>query len=530
MRVRILLPSVLVLSFACAPDPWRGGDAGAPPEAPRAAATAFTLQPIGRVDSNGATASEIPAYDAASRRVFVVNGALGSVDVLDLADPRSPQRIGAIDAASLGGGAANSVTARDGLVAIAVQAAVKTDAGHVHLVRAATLEPIAMVEVGALPDMLTFTPDGTHVVVANEGEPSDDDAVDPAGSVSVIDVRDPAAPVVRTATFDAFDADVMRRRGVRIAREGATAAQDLEPEYVAVAPDGRTAWVTLQENNALAVVNIERAEIVDVLPLGEQDHAQIGFGFDASDRDGGVNIRPWPVRSLFQPDAIAAWDVDGVTYLVHANEGDTRAWGGRDELVRAATLPLDTTVFSDSTCGGACADSSRLGRLHVFADRGRNATTGRYDTLVMSGARSFTVRRADGTLVWDSGDAIAQRTAALAGVPFNGDDDDHPFDVRSDDRGPEPEGLVLGRVAERTIVFVALERTGGVMAWDVTVPDAPTFVTYVNTLATHGDRSPEGLAFVPATQSPTGRALLIVGFEVSGTTVVFEVVPAATAP
>ncbi|HMS03685.1 MAG TPA: choice-of-anchor I family protein, partial [Gemmatimonadaceae bacterium] len=362
------------------------------------------------------------------------------------------------------------------------------------------------------------------------GEPSDDDAVDPPGPISVIDVRNPAAPVVRTATFDAFDADVIRRRGVRIAREGATAAQDLEPEYVAVAPDGRTAWVTLQENNALAVVNIERAEIVDVLPLGEQDHAQIGFGFDASDRDGGVNIRPWPVRSLFQPDAIAAWDVDGVTYLVHANEGDTRAWGGRDELVRAATLPLDTTVFSDSTCGGACADSSRLGRLHVFADRGRNATTGRYDTLVMSGARSFTVRRADGTLVWDSGDAIEQRTAALAGVPFNGDDDDHPFDVRSDDRGPEPEGLVLGRVAERTIVFVALERTGGVMAWDVTVPDAPTFVTYVNTLATHGDRSPEGLAFVPATQSPTGRALLIVGFEVSGTTVVFEVVPAATAP
>lgn len=531
MRVRILLPSILALSLACAPDPWRGG---APATATDAADTSvpatFTLRPIGRVESNGATASEIPAYDAASRRAFVVNGALGSVDVLDLADPRAPRRLGAIDAASLGGGAANSVAARDGLVAIAVQAAVKTDAGQVHLVRAATLEPIAVAEVGALPDMLTFTPDGTHLVVANEGEPSDDDAVDPAGSVSVIDVKNPAAPVVRTAIFDGFDADVLRRRGVRLARAGASAAQDLEPEYVAVAPDGRTAWVTLQENNALAVVNIERAEIVDVLPLGEQDHARAGFGFDASDRDGGVMIRPWPVRSLFQPDAIAAWDVDGITYLVHANEGDTRAWGGRDELVRAGALPLDTATFSDAVCGGTCRDSSRLGRLHVFADRGRNATTGRYDTLVMSGSRSFTVRRADGTLAWDSGDAIEQRTSQLDGVPFNGDDADRAFDARSDDRGPEPEGLVLGRVAERTIVFVALERTGGVMAWDVTVPSAPAFVTYVNTLATHGDRSPEGLAFVPAAQSPTGRALLIVGFEVSGTTVVFEVMPSSSAP
>jgi hypothetical protein len=530
-------PAGLLLALlgapACAPDPWRAGEPAADgtAAAPDGAAS-FTLVPIGRVDSDGATASEIPAYDAGTQRAFVVNGALGSVDVLDLSDPAAPRRIATIAASALGGGAANSVAARDGLVAVAVQAATKTAPGHVHLFRAATLDAIAAVEVGALPDMLAFTPDGTRVVVANEGEPSDDGTIDPPGSVSVVDLRDPAEPAVRTATFDAFNGTeaALRARGVRLAGGGATAAQDLEPEYVAIAPDGRTAWVTLQENNALAVVDLARAVVTDLLPLGEHDHARRGHGFDASDRDGGVLIRPWPVRSLPQPDAIAAWASGGTTYLVHANEGDTRAWGGRDELVRAATLPLERAVLADTVCGGPCAGEAHLGRLHVFADRGRNARTGRHDTLVMSGSRSISIRRADGTLVWDSGDEIERRTARLDGVPFNGDGDGLAADARSDDRGPEPEGLVLGRVGERTVAFVALERTGGVMAWDITTPRAPTFVTYVNTLAAHGDRSPEGLAFVPAGQSPTGRPLLIVGFEVSGTTVVFEVVPASPAP
>lgn len=521
---RCRLAALLVL-LGCAPDPWRGAGATADHSAPSTPAN-FRLVPIGRVESNGATASEIPAYDHTARRAFVVNGALGSVDVLDLSDPTAPVRVGTITAAQLGGGAANSVAARDGLVAIAVQAAVKTDPGYVQLVRAATLESVATIAVGALPDMLTFTPDGTRLIVANEGEPSDDGTIDPVGSVSIIDVRDPRRPTVRTAEFDPFNgrAAELRARGVRLAGAGVSVAQDVEPEYVAVAPDGRTAWVTLQENNALAVVDIATAVVTDVLPLGEQDHARDGHGFDASDRDGVVRIRPWPVRSLFQPDAIGSWVADGVTYLVHANEGDTRAWGGREELVRVGTLPLDTSVFSRDVCGGPCTNETQLGRLHVFADRGRNALTGRFDTLVMSGTRSFSIRHTDGRLVWDSGDAIEQRTAQLDGVPFNGDDDTQPFDARSDDRGPEPEGLVLGNVGGRTVVFVALERTGGVMAWDVTVPSAPTFITYVNTLATHGDRSPEGLAFIPADRSPNGQPLLMVGFEVSGTTVVFQVV------
>ncbi|MFC1465885.1 MAG: hypothetical protein ACFLMY_13670 [Candidatus Brachytrichaceae bacterium NZ_4S206] len=213
--------------------------------------------------------------------------------------------------------------------------------------------------------------------------------------------------------------------------------------------------------------------VTDILPLGAKDHSRHGVGLDASDRDGGVRIRPWPVFGLYQPDAIAAYSVAGRTYLGTANEGDARAWGTVEELARVGTLPLEPSVFPDSLCGGRCADDARLGRLLVTTHRGRNAETGRYEALYALGARSFSIWSPDGTLVWDSGDDFERRTAGLQNVPCNASSDNALPDDRSDDRGPEPEGL----------------------------------------------------AFVPAERSPDGRALLVVGFELSGSTVVFALVP-----
>lgn len=530
LRVRRVLAGCLALgSAACAPDPLRRHELAAPAHDVVAAPPArFRLEPVGRLDGGGTTAPEIPAFDVGSDRLFVVNGALGTLDVVDLRAPGAPRRIATIGAERFGGGAANSVAAYDGIIAVAVQAADRTQPGTVFLLRAATLAPLAQVTVGALPDMLTFTPDGRRVVVANEGEPSDDYAVDPEGSISIIDVTDLTAPTVRTADFRAFVGQEasLRARGVHLTGPGATAAQDFEPEYIAVADDSRTAWATLQENNALAVIDLERAVVTAILPLGAKDHGRDGAGLDASDRDGGVHIRPWPVFGLFQPDAIAAYTVGGHTYLVTANEGDARAWGTFDELARVGTLALEPSVFTDAVCGGRCTDDERLGRLFVTTHRGRNAATGRHEALYTLGARSFSIWTADGTLVWDSGDAFERRTAALPNAPFNASSDNALLDERSDDRGPEPEGLVLGRVGGRTIAFIGLERVGGVMAYDVTDPAAPVFVTYVNTRqGAAGDRGPEGLVFIPAERSPDGRALLVVGFEVSGSTVVFALVP-----
>ena len=232
----------------------------------------------------------------------------------------------------LPGAEINSVAVHDGLVAVAVQAALKTDPGRVALFRAADLALLGSATVGAQPDMITFTPDGRTVLLANEGEPSDDYQTDPVGSISIVDVSAPAAPMVRTADFSAFNAQktALLSAGVRIYGPNASVAQDLEPEYIAVSADGRTAWATLQENNAFAKIDIASATVTDILPLGFKDHGVAGNELDASDTDGGtINIRTWPgVRGLYLPDSIASYSAGGQTYLVTANEA-TRAPGAK---------------------------------------------------------------------------------------------------------------------------------------------------------------------------------------------------------
>ena len=502
----------------------------------------LSLEKIGGFNGGAAGAAEITAYDAATQRLFVVNGANGTIDVLDLRDPRSPTRVGAISVGSLGA-SANSVAVHDGLVAVAVDANPKTNPGVVAFYDARDLRLLSQVAVGALPDMLVFTPDGLTVLVANEGEPSGygvPGAADPEGSVSVITVNRGGTPTVRTADFRAFNtrAADLRAQGVRIFGPGATVAQDLEPEYIALSEDGRTAYVTLQENNALAIVDVATARVLDVRGLGFKDHNVAGAGLDASDEDGGTNtnsgtpsikIRPYPVKGMYMPDAIAAYSVGGETYLVTANEGDARAdWPGFNEETRVrAHCPagLEPTVFPDAA--NLILDSN-LGRLRVTtspdgSNTGKNAA-GRCTELYAFGARSFSIWNSGVARVYDSGDQFEQRTQALANVKFNASNDNDTLDARSPTKGPEPEGVVLGRIGTKTYAFIGLERVGGVMVYDVTDPRTPAFVTYLNTRnGTGGDTGPEGLAFVPAARSPHGKPLLIVGNEVSGTTAIFQV-------
>jgi hypothetical protein len=334
--------------------------------------------------------------------------------------------------------------------------------------------------------------------------------------VSIVDVSNVNRPTVRTATFGAFDARraELLAKGVRIFGPNATVAQDLEPEYVAVGEDGRTAWVTLQENNALAVVDLVSATVTDVLPLGYKDHSVAGRGLDALDNDGAVNIRPWRVFGMYQPDAIAAYTVGGQTYLVTANEGDAREWGSFREEVRASTLQL----------AAGFPTAERPGRLNVTNQLGRNPETGRFDALYAFGARSVSIWTAGGQQVWDSGETLERATSALPMAAFNASNSNNTFDDRSDNKGPEPEGVVLGRLGRKTFAFVGLERVGGVIVFDVTTPASPELVTYVNTrTGTTGDLGPEGLTFVPAVRSPSKRPLLIVANEVSGTTAIFEI-------
>ena len=463
--------------------------------------------------------AEIPAYDPASRKLFVT-GPNNRLDIADISNPASPIRLPSIDLSPYGAGV-NSVAIKNGIVAVAMEASQITNNGSVVFFNTNGVFQ-SQVTVGALPDMLTFTPDGNRVLVANEGEARG--AIDPNGSVSIIDLSTGVLnATVNTATFTRFNGqeNTLRNQGVRIF-PGQTVSQDVEPEYITVSDDGTTAWVSLQENNAVAVVDVANAQVTSIVPLGAKNFNAPGNGLDPSDRDGGVNINNWPVFGLYQPDTIATVTIAGQTYLITANEGDTR-----DEARRVSSLTLDPNVFPNAA---ELQLAQNLGRLDVSSIDGRN-DQGQYSQLFAYGGRSFSIWNVTNGLsqVFDSGDDFEQILAAFSATPltpsiFNSDGTPSSFDSRSDNRGPEPEGLAVGTVGNRLYTFVGIERAGGFMVYDITNPSNPLFTNYINDWQL-GDISPEGLLFIPAADSPNGTPLLIVANEVSRNLAIYSVKP-----
>lgn len=492
----------------------------------------------------GQGAAEIVAHDPITQRLFVVNGANTSIDVLGLSNQGVPSYLFSINIDPFGG-QANSVDVCNGIVAAAVQADVKTNKGTVEFFDAFG-NHLKTVAAGSLPDMLTFTSDCRRVLAANEGEPNSygrPDSVDPEGSVTIIDLQNglERANAVQV-DFREFNGTTLGP-GVRIFGPGATVAQDLEPEYIAVAPDGKTARVTLQENNAVAVLDLETLKITEIIGLDFKDHNLPRNKLDASDRDvpgssnnGIINIRNWPVFGMYLPDAIASYTAGGKTYYVTANEGDARDWPGFAEEVRIGALTLDPAAFAArgyadvSTGALGLRNNDNLGRLNATSTLGNTDADPDFEALYAFGTRSFTIWNQDGKFVYDSGDDFEQFTAQIFPSFFNVSNDDNAFDSRSDNKGPEPEAIEIAEAYGRTYAFIGLERIGGVMVYDITDPLNVSFVQYVNNRnfsapvnsAAALDLGPEGLRFIPANQSPTGVPLLAVANEVSGTTTVYE--------
>lgn len=474
----------------------------------------------------GESAAEICAYDQTTRRMFVVNGAEKAVDVISVDKP--PYRKLFSISVAAHGRAANSVAVKNGLVAVAVEAEPRQAAGKIILFDTDG-RFLRAFEAGALPDMVTFSPNGRYILAANEGEPSKDYSVDPEASVTVIDLdRGLDRAQARSIDFRAFDAAKAElvRKGVRISHPRARVSQDLEPEYIAVSPDSSRAFVSLQENNAVAILDLQTMSIVDIAPLGSKTWSKMAM--DASDKDGGVNRKPWPVWGTYMPDSLAAYAVGNRTYVIAANEGDSREYDGYEDETRVAKVALDPAAFPD---GDALKDAKNLGRLKIIKDLGDADGDGDYDSLHAFGARSFSILDEQGRVVYDSGDDFERILAERHPGLFNSGSEKVSPDDRSDDKGAEPEGAAVGEVDGRVYAFIGLERTGGVMLYEVTDPLRPAFVDYVpgrseNPAAKDlGDLAPEGVHFVPASDSHTGRPLLIVGNEVSGTMSIYEILP-----
>lgn len=480
-------------------------------------------------DGGGA---EIAAYDPKTNHVFITNGQSNALDIVKINSAGKFEFVISIDLSTYGDGP-NSVAVGNNSVAVAVDGTQNSD-GTYNKGKVVFFDAfgslINQVEVGHIPDMVTFTPNGKYAVIANEAEPNADYTFDPEGSVSIIDANDFS---VRTADFSMFIGSI--HPDVRLFGPGATVAQDLEPEYIGISHNSQTAFVSLQENNAIAIVDLKSATVTDILPLGTKDFSLEKNAFDASNRDGGINIQPWPVKGFYMPDAIATYKFRDQTLIVSANEGDSRDYDGFSEEARVKDLMLDPAVFPNAE---ELQKDENLGRLKITTANGDADKDGLYEEIYAYGARSFSIWNEKGKLIYDSKADFERILSDILAEHFNSTNDEGmSFDNRSDDKGPEPEGIALGKIGAKTYAFIGLERIGGVMVYDITNPYRPVYKSYINNrnfdvefdednhtdFLKAGDLGPEGLVFIQAKSSPTGTDLLIVTNEVSGTTSLFEV-------
>lgn len=549
---------------------------------PPTASAVLELVPLGTYTGvGGVNASEIVAFDPATDRMFINNGARNTIDIVNISNPATPAFVASVDMAAYGRGV-QSVAVGNGIVAAAVEVAPDVSpnglqtpiSGRIVLMNTGG-RVLKTVTVGVLPDHVSFTPDKKTILVAGEGEPicslNDgstvaNESTDPTkvsdanGTVSLIDVSGGAASAsVTILDFSSFDKTALLAEDVRIFFPGSSAAQDLEPEYITVSADGTRAYVTLQEANAIAIVDLVNKTVLDVASLGYKEWGSNGLLYDGSKVDSagnGIFANPIaytgvPLKGMYMPDTIASYTAAGQTFLVMANEGDTREYSCyNEESTFGDVSGSDSFAGYWDTANDAVKANSKLGaQKTTLAFPTAAPVSGTTTNMYTLGGRSFSIRDSSGALVWDSGSEFEEIVLRDYPAAFNSDSSSSAassllmvqgqaarMDGRSTSKGVEPEALAVGTIGTQTFAFIGLERMGGIMAYDVSVPNAPTFISYTNAAlaglaktpadnTTPGsyDVSPEGMVFVPASESPTARPLLIVANELSGTTTIYEV-------
>lgn len=564
-----------------------------------------SVEVVGRFSAGGSeiagkSAAEIVQFHQASNSAFAVNSAMNQIEVINLANLPTTEVGSPVSDTSLSStafsfadevevllannqvetimlGAANSIAIFENMLAIAVEATDKTQAGAVLFYRlnaqgAGTF--VKAVKVGSLPDMVTFSPDGKKVLIANEGEPNSDYSIDPEGSVSIIDVTDslPAdiSETINLSTDITFSSDLLAAEdfdtdtkridlltaaGLKLAGPANTSlAQSLEPEYITVSEDSKTAFVALQENNAIGIINLEN-NTIEIKPLGFKDWSD--FQLDFTNKDEVASFQYVEnLYGMYQPDTITSYQWQGATFVLSANEGDARDYDGYSEEVRVKdiidpdevnkALSTELQAFYDASGG-----KNGLGRLKVTTALGDADNDGIYEKLYAYGARSFSIWDQNINLVFDSGDDFGKISASVLGNNFNSTHTKNKGDNRSDDKGSEPEAIAVGKIGDRTYGFIATERSGDLFIYDITNPFNVSFSAFYNNrdfdvdyeldddldnpcdtnegmdcsmIASAGDLGPESIKFVSSAQSPNGMPLLIIGNEVSGSVTIYQIV------
>lgn len=484
---------------------------------------------------NNNSSTEIVVHDPTTQRLFTISSLTDVFDIIDFSNPTAPNVIKTVNMLPYGG--ITSVAVKNGIIAVASPNGSNAQQNGSVVFFDIDGNFIKQVNVGVLPDMITFTPDGTKVMTANEGEPNDAYTVDPEGSISIIDITGGISNLLQSnvttlslAVFNGQEA-TLAASGVRKVKSTSTLAQDLEPEYIAISADSQKAWVSCQENNAVIEINLAAKTLGNIWGLGQKDMSIPGNGFDASDTNGQILIANWPVKAYYNPDAMAYLKAGSTNYIVTANEGDEKDLGGFSErtTVGANTYTLDPTIFPNASVLKA---THNLGRFRVTNVNGNKDGDNEFEEIHALGARSFSIFNADTkAIVYDSGDQFERHVAANHPLIFNADNEANGAKARSRAKGPEPEGVTLGTIKGQTFAFITLERTGGVMAYNVTDPNNVTFTDYKHsrmTTAYGGDNGPEGITYIAPENSATGKAYVIVANEISGTLSMYEVVLSPT--
>jgi 2',3'-cyclic-nucleotide 2'-phosphodiesterase/3'-nucleotidase/5'-nucleotidase len=538
------------------------GPAGYVPIDFRALRPRLLIKPIGTYRGgyySSSTPGNPPAYDPFKRRLYVGSDDRRAIEVLDIRNPSKPVKVDEINLTPWGAGKAHSLGIKSGVLAVTVGGATDSAPGLVLFFnqRGELLtDPIELPTAGRV----RWAKTGWRLLVTQPGYPSDDFAYDAETAVTIIDFtrwppqawhqQRPRTYTIDFARFNGHEA-ALEAVGIRNtfgpnANRGA--AVNLEIEDIELSTDPRYAWVTLERNNAVAKIDLVRQRVAHIFSLGVRDHSQPGFEIDASDRDG-INIVNWPIKSLPEADGIAEYRYRGRKYIVTANEGDPRDEDVYTEKVRVRNLTLDPAVFPNAAF---LQSDDAIGRLNATRVEGDPDGDGDRDELFVLGSRSFSVYTDGGTLVYDSGSSFEAVTAAAlraAGVPnaFNSPEDKIQLDDRSDDRGPEPEHLVLATVRGRTYVFIGFERIGGIISYDITDPNRPEFQQYFNnrnfgirdtsavsgvkgtpelpTAYLAGDLEPDGMFLIPPHESPIDVPILVVLHELSNTTTLYRLDP-----
>ncbi|MEC0305426.1 choice-of-anchor I family protein [Paenibacillus lautus] len=487
---------------------------------------------VGTSNKDGGVA-EIVKYNKDNGKLYLVNGSTqpASLEIVSLGADGSLLKDKQIDVealASTGGFLYGDLTSVDintktKQVVVAVQEQDHAKAGKV-LVLDYDGGLIRSYETGIQPDMVKYTSDGRYILTADEGEPRTEIAPDPEGSITIIDTLSGEVSHLKFDDPSIID-DQVHIRGpveadgqIRSTGTKGDAVHDLEPEYISLSEDELTAYVALQENNAVAVVDIAAKRIQSVKGLGYKDFNQPENQLDLL-KDGQIKFENVPFYGMYMPDGIATYSVNGQQYILSANEGDATGWDERSNESDIGKMKPNLDPLSPAA--QFLADKgTAYDKVEVASDMGNEG-------LYLYGGRSFSIwDAADMSQVYDSGSDFEKITAERLPNHFNASNDKTDLDSRSAKKGPEPEYVTVGKVGQKTLAFIGLERIGGVMTYDVTNPSDPAFLNYINTRDFNGgiesDSGPEGLDFIPAADSKTGRPLLLVANEVSGTVALLE--------